>query len=737
MRRVFFSNADRPWMAGVLRQDDGAEVSFAGKVAAQPGDKLELSGRWTVHPKFGRQFEAETGTVRMDESPDALAHLLASHPDFRGIGPARANKIVDAALALSEDGDISSALERYPDEIAERAKVPLEPVMQARKVWLERRGHFSALAALTKQGWSASQATAIVKVFGENAASIVSSDPYTLIGKVPRFGFRTVDAVARANGTDVNAPDRMIAGVAYCLDRIGDDGHTWTNRDDLLHEAAQELRPDTLEGEARIVTALDTLIAEGAVHVDRSPQGTEIVASAALAKVEWYVFDVLLQGLREECPRALDFTLPEAQEAILPLNDGQRAAIEGLGRFRFGVLAGGAGVGKTFAMHAACAVAEANGLTVELCAPTGKAARKLARSTGRDAQTIHRLLEPQFDELTGEFRFTRHGGNPLEADLVIVDEVSMVDVRLMRSLLLALPEHARLLVVGDHHQIPSVGPGAILRDILSAREHLSGSVHILGEVVRQAGVLARNTSALLDGVVDSRTSPVWAVQATERGNEEGAAGIAAMLVEAIVTTPAPEPFGRTLDLAWDVQVLAPMRKGPLGTYALNARLQALRQRLLGNALPPPVEDGKPPKPLVGDRVIWTKNDYALGLTNGTQALVQRIHKSGPMDLLIEDGREVTISAADRTNVEVAWAMTIHKSQGSEWPCVVLAISSTHFIMRDRNLLYTGASRAAESLTILGDLNGIRSFASFRRSARRQTFGSYLVRGWKPCENVIA
>jgi len=383
-------------------------------------------------------------------------------------------------------------------------------------------------------------------------------------------------------------------------------------------------------------------------------------------------------------------------------------------------------------MSAICEVAEENGRKVALCAPTGKAAKKLSNATGREASTIHRLLEPIFDEETGGFRFRRHRGNPIEAELIVVDEVSMVDVHLMRSLLDAIDDGSRVLMVGDHHQIPSVGAGAILRDILSAANRFPGAIHVLTQVVRQAGQLARNTTAILDGVVATAQSPAWGLQTVTRGNERGAAGLVAGFVEALLTHPSPEPFGRPLDPAWDIQVLAPMRKGPLGTYALNRELQALRQRMLGNPPPEPSKrDDLPPKPLQGDRVIWTRNDYELRLFNGTQAVVKAVKKGGVLDIITEDGREITISSSQRQNLQVAYAITIHKAQGSEWPCVILAISSTHYIMRDRNLLYTGASRAATSLTIFGDLPGINAFAKSKQSLGRQTFGAFFVQGWEP------
>lgn len=732
VRRVFFSNADGPFMAGVLALESGGEVRFAGKVVAAQGDRLELTGSWGEHPRFGRQFEAQTGLVRMDESPDALVHLLASHEDFHGLGPARARKLVEAALAVSVDGDLASSLRDFAPEIAARSKVSLEIVENAAKVWNGRRSYFDALAQLAEQGWTTAQAARIVNRLGENAAAMVRRDPYSLIGKLSRFGFRTVDAVARNMGIATNDPLRLLAGVGFCLDRIAEDGNTWTTREGLLHAAVEELRPDSLQGEDAVRESIEGLIRDGTIHVDRSPVGTELVADARIAVAELDVFQRLLDGLADASLPPLQFTGARASAVLTTLNDGQRNAALGFAAHRFGVISGGAGVGKTFTMKAVCEVAEESGLRVGLCAPTGKAARKLARSSERQALTIHRLLQPKYDEERGEFVFTCNEKNPLALDLVIVDEVSMVDVRLMRSLLLAVPKACRLLLVGDHHQIPSVGAGAILRDLLAARTRYPESVHVLTEVVRQAGVLARNTTALLDGVVVAEESAPWGLHRTERGNEEGAAAMASVIVESLVTAPELlEPFGRELDLAWDVQVLAPMRKGPLGTYALNVHLQRLRQRLLGNPPPEATPEGKPPRPMVGDRVIWTKNDYELDLLNGTQAIVVALPKGGAMELFVEDGREVTVPPAKRGNVEVAWAMTIHKAQGSEWPFVLLVASSSHRIMHDRNLLYTGASRAAEALTILGDKHGLQLFAREQRSASRQTFGAFLVHGWRP------
>lgn len=747
--RVFFSAPDGSFLAGVLLLDDAgakqvgsSDIRFSAKLAARAGDKIEITGTWKRHPKFGNQFEAETGIVKMDESPEALAHLLASDDRFAGLGAVRARKVVDAALHLSPDGDLASALAEYAEEIAGRSGVKLDVVQNAARVWGERRGYFDALAHLVDQGWSNAQAHAIVTKFGENAPAIVKQDPYALIGRIARFGFRTVDAVALKIGVAPTDPQRLAAGLAYCLDQMSSNGNTWAARDALIDAALLELRPDSLDGENALRRVLDDLILAGAIYSDRSNEGFEMLADPVLASAEFEVFGYLLKGLANAPERAderpISLEGPRAAAIMPTLNSGQRAAVMGAWEHQVSLISGGAGVGKTYTMRAICEIAEENGLSVALCAPTGKAARKLATATGRQAMTIHRLLEPMFDEETGGFRFKRGPKNEVEALLVVVDEVSMVDVRLMRSLIRALSSGCRLILVGDHHQIPSVSPGAVLRDLLAAADRYPAAVNILTEIVRQAGDLAKNTTAILGGVISSKQGPSWGIEHMARGHEEGAPAIVARIVESVATAPeALEPFGRKLDLAWDIQVLSPMKKGPLGTYALNAHLQRLRQRLLGNPVPEPIGKDERPQPLAGDRVIWTKNDYELELFNGTQGVVMHIKKGKSMLLILEDGREVEIPWEKKQHIEVAYAMTIHKSQGSEWPFVVLVGSSSHWIMHDRNLLYTGASRAAEALTIVGDQPGLRHFAQERKSAMRQTFGALLVHGWAPRNPALA
>lgn len=740
--RVFRCYPDSPWSAGKIMLDAESskvagrtEFSFAGKLAAREGDLVTLHGP-IVDSKYGRQIDVQDAEVRMDQSPDAIVSMLASHKAFKGIGRSRAQAIVEAAAGLGSDGEILTALTDNPETIAALAGVSEQIVKAAAEVYGERSAFFDAVAAVTAQGWTNAQAQSIVDRFGTMAARLVAENPYQLIGKVARFGFKTVDAVALKMGISPTHPLRIRAGVAYSIDAIAQNGDTYTERPELVSRAFEELRPDSLTAEDEITSAIEIMIADGELHSDVSPVGNEIIASRRVFEGEQYVFRALIGGMLSKCD-PLPINGERASEIVASLNEGQRYALASFSDRLYSVVSGGAGVGKTYLVRSFVAVAKDSGLRVALCAPTGKASRRLERATHERATTIHKLLAPAMDPGSGEFRFTHDETNTLPFDLVVVDEVSMVDVSIMRSLLRALKPTTRLLLVGDHHQIPSVGAGAILRDLLSATQPgVSDSVSILTDVVRQAGELARNTSAILDGHVGrANDEGTWVIQHTTKGDEESSAAHVSRVVEWYATTPGlPQcelAEGQTLDIDWDVQVLAPMRKGPLGVYALNAQIQRLRQRMHGFAEPDPIGPDERPKPLVGDKVIWTKNDSELDLQNGTQAILAKIEKGGSVVLLVEDGREVKVPAAKRKHLEVAWAITIHKSQGSEWPVVVLIASSTHYRMLDRNLFYTGASRAAQVLAIVGDQPGIHRFATNQQSARRKTFGSLFVHGWEP------
>jgi exodeoxyribonuclease V alpha subunit len=732
--RVFFVNYDRPMMAGILSTPEGS-IRFQGSVAADVGDSVELVGDYGP-TDYGERFIVEKGQLKIDQSIEGLEYMLAKRKEFKGIGPVRALSIVNALRELEGLDDPFSLLALHSVKVAHLSGVPREMIEKIGELCIEHRARYESIAVLCQQGWTDAQAQAIIHRFGENAGAMVARDPYQLIGRVPRFGFKTVDQVALKMGINPTDPLRLQSGVAFCFDHFGRDGHTWVTRPELVSLAMSELRPDTLDAETKIVESIDDLVRQGvAVEFDL---GGDVLAicDARVARAEISVFKNLMAGLAQPVSEGMSYADPEVRDLYLQLNEGQRAALLGLTGRRFGVVTGGAGVGKTFTMRAVTRLFETNGKTVMLAAPTGKAARKLSHSTDRHAQTIHRLLESRYDRTSGAFSFARNNSNPIDADLIVLDEFSMVPIDLMARFLDAVASSCRLLLVGDHHQIPSVGAGAILRDVLLMRGRFSDSIHALSKVVRQAGELERNTSKLIDGELIGLNSRAWEIVRTEDGQEGGAANVVAKLVEQLVINPSPID-GQEIDIAWDVQVLSPMKKGPMGTHTLNVQLQALRHRLMGSPPPkPPVKPDMPPLPLPGDRVIWVENDYELDLFNGTQAIyVEKLKKGGAL-LFTEDGREVEVPEKKVKLFQVGYALTIHKSQGSEWPYVVLVAGSPHHVMHDRNLLYTGASRASKMLRLVGDIRGMKRFAREQRSSVRRTLGRAICMGWTPPDLAV-
>lgn len=725
IERVFYCSPETGFFTGKVKGETGRAFSVKGTLVAAVGDRVELVGSWVTHSKYGRQFHFTSGRIVIDESRAGLVALLATNKRFEGFGPAKSERLIAAAERIAGDGKLTDVLMDRPEDLADAAGLPVAMVLLAAEVWGEQRAHFEDAAALLDMGWSNVQASAIIDHYGAGAPSRIGRDPYALVGQVKRFGFLTVDAVALKMGIKKSDPGRIAAGVVFCLTRDQGNGHTWMTYRALLMAAMRELQPDTLNGEDLIQDSIDNAVGEGVIFRAQTPEGEDVVAYRAMAAAEVRVFERLLWGLRRETD-----PLDLSALAGTPLNDGQRQAVEGFSRTIYSVISGSAGTGKTHLVKAIYDISRANGLEVRLCAPTGKAAVRLSQATDADATTIHQLLGPYYDPASGSYQFMHGAENKLDADVIVVDESSMVDPYLMRSLLSAMQDECRLVLVGDHNQIPSVQAGAILRDILRAVDSLPGSIHILTDVVRQRGVLARNTAEILKGLVSPQETHDWGFIRPLQNNEALIPDLAAGLVDYLSTNHSPE-LDRIPDLVWDIQLLCPMKAGIMGMHAINAKIQNLHQGRLGQPAPPPVEEGKAPKPCIGDKVIWMRNNYKLQMMNGQMGVVTALKKGGASELRLEDGRTVEVPAEDRFSYELGYAITIHKSQGSQWPYVILLISETQYMMRDVNLLYTGASRASVSLTFAGTGKGINSFSRDRKSHTRRTFGSLMAGGWIP------
>ena len=699
--------------AGRLRTADGDEVQFAGRLFARENEPVVLNGRWVTHPKYGRQFEVEGMEYDLDLDADGLANYLANHPEMKGIGPVKARLIADRF-----GHDFDRIITDDPGQIAEVARLSPDAVQKLRVEWLKTRETNKAITWLAAFDLTHHQVTSLVKKFGNDALGLLKADPYIIVREVRGFGFKRVDKIARKMGTAKDDAARIRAGVLHCVNESLDQGDCWIEFEELVDQANVLLVMDVLDSRDRIEQALDRLIDEK-VLVCVSHGGRFLVAKPEIRAMEEYLAKVFRNGGapnphfpdRDRLPDMVAETAPQ-------LNAGQRQAAVTALRHSISLICGGAGSGKTFTVSAITGVYEEQGLRVVLAAPTGKAAKRLEQVVGHPAGTIHRLLGFNGKD------YARGPDDPIDADVIIVDEVSMVDVPLAWHLFQSIDlERTAVVLVGDHNQLPPVGPGNLLRDLVQSR--MVPTV-LLDQVVRQAGILKENSIAVLNGEIrkTSEAEPsgrrAWYVvdQFTDQWDAQ-------RFVLDLFENVLVERLG--FDLLTDVQLLTPTHKGPLGTRDLNCELQRLVQRRLWNVEAPPTPPGRRPKFLVHDKVIQTRNNYEIGVMNGAMGVVLHVGRDG--SLIVDfDGIPVEIETGSPNlqDIQLAYALTIHKAQGSEFPCVVVVVHKAHSFMHHRNLLYTGVTRARQTTVLVGDHWGISNCARKRRQDDRRTFLSLLL-----------
>jgi exodeoxyribonuclease V alpha subunit len=710
---VFYSGPT--FSAGSLRTASGAFVKFAGAVYVRENDPVRMEGQWVNHPKYGRQFEAEFMGHDLEMDADGLANFLANHRDVKGIGPVKARLIADEFGA-----DFDHAIRTGPERVAAAAKVPLETALELQRIWIANTQFNTAMAYLAGYGLTHHQVTTLVGKFGSRVVSILESDPYVLMREIPGFGFKRVDKIARKMGTPKDLPSRIRAGLQYCILAALDDGDCWVEYEDLLDRANTLLVMDTLESREVIEGHLEALIADG--NLVSQPFEQLVVASPEIHRMETELAAVF-KTARGRSPHAVANVDRLVATEGAELNSEQREAVRNALSFSISLMTGGAGSGKTYSVSTIASIAERLELKVILAAPTGKAAKRLEDVVGHEASTIHRLLG--FNGHT----YARDALNPIEADILVVDEVSMVDVPLAWRLFAAVDRtRTAIILVGDHNQLPPVGPGNLLRDLVRSQ---ALPTTVLTRIIRQAGVLKENSTAILTGEVRPTSDEQvgarrpWYVidKFTDR---EDVRRMLLLLFDEVLR----ERLG--YDLLRDVHVLTPTHKGSLGTVELNIELQRLLQRKLFRFETPAVEAGHRPRVYPGDKVIQTKNDYDLGVMNGAMGFVLEAASDGGLTIDF-DARPVKIDGDSDAlgNIQLAYATSIHKVQGSEFPCAVVIVHKSHAFMHHRNLLYTAVTRAKESVIILGDRWGIDNCAAKRQVDQRNTFLSFLLHQ-EPC-----
>lgn len=716
VERVHFSSP--AFTAGKLRTESGDIIQFAGRIFAQEDDRLVLCGKWTTHAKYGRQFQVASMEYDQDLDVEGLANYIAKHPDIKGIGPAKARVIAERF-----GRDFERYLTEEPGAIAEAAHVPLETIELLRDNWVETRSVNQAMTTLSAFGLTHLQVTTLVKKFGNAAIGMLRSDPYAIVRLVPGFGFKRVDKIAREKmGAPKEHPGRIRACVIFCVEDALDQGDCWIDYEHLVDKANTLLVMDCLDSRERIEKALDGLIDAGDLSC-YTADNRFLVAMPEIRRMEEELALVFKQGARPN-PRFSelgdDAIRKTISSAASGLNRDQYRAVATALRHTISLVTGGAGSGKTFTISALVGICQEHNHSVILAAPTGKAAKRMEEVVGIDAMTIHRLLG--YDGRS----FERTADRPIDTDILIVDEVSMVDVPLAWHLFQAIDlERTAVVLVGDHNQLPPVGPGNILRDLIRSK---AVPTVILEDVIRQAGTLKENSIAILKGEV-------------RKTSEDIKDGRRAWYVIDQFTDPVKaqdfvlELFDKILserlgfNIIGDVQVLTPTHKGPLGTQELNIRLQQLVQKKLWDVDVFPPQPGRRPDFLLHDKVMQTKNNYETEVMNGAVGTVVDVAEDGTIDVAFEDTTvEIPSDSADIKNLQLAYALTIHKSQGSEFPCSIVIVHKSHSFMHHRNLLYTGVTRASKSAIIVGDRWGIDNCAKKRQVDKRNTFLSILLGG---------
>ncbi|MHB9023449.1 MAG: SF1B family DNA helicase RecD2 [Armatimonadota bacterium] len=700
-RVTWLYHSSPAFSAGIMTTDDHRQLRFRGKFFVQAHECVAMTGTLVHHQVYGEQLDVESMTYDLAFDAIGLANYLANNPSFHGIGPAKATAI---ATAFGEDFD--RVIREEPERIRHAVPLADETLTILREEWLAR-SEMNALASwLSSYGLTHCQLTKIVERFGHQAKSLLLADPYLLCREVEGFGFARTDMVAQKLGVAKDHPGRLAAALRDQLHQLMDDGHCWVARTALVRDTARVLALDDLDAEDRVAAGVETLITAGEVIEERDG------ALSRLALCWLYQRERdLAAWLRQYGTRQAARLVSKARAGALidahccDLTARQREAINMALSSSICMIVGAAGSGKSYTIAGMYDIFASLEMTVALCAPTGKAARRLEEVSGARAQTLHRLLG-----YSGK-SWQRGHENPLDCDVVIVDECSMVDVELAWRLFDAIDfSRTRLILVGDHQQLPPVGPGNPLRDVLS---YDYVPVCVLDQVIRQAGTLKENSNAILTGQLAPTapgvvgTARPWYVVDSFKDAELLLAALLELLREKL---PA-----MGFDIVRGVQVITPYRKGPLGVQRINLELQCLMQRVVhGCELPPPPENGRPVfHP--GDKVIQTRNNYGLDIMNGSigvvigPTVIADDHGTQRALAVDFDGRQVNIplgSDAER-DLELAYAITIHKSQGSEFPCVIAIVHSKHAYMLHRNLLYTAVTRARETAILFGDQTGMR------------------------------
>jgi exodeoxyribonuclease V alpha subunit len=718
--------------------------------AVSPGEYIECSGQWIHDRQFGQQFKALELKIIPPTHVEGMEKYLASGV-VKGIGPSTAKLLMESFGA-----DVFQIIEKCPDKLLELPGIGTKRLEMITAGWDEQMRVREIMVFLQAHGMGTARALRIYKTYGDQAILRVKENPYQLALDIPGIGFKTADELALNMGVARDSLKRAQAGVRHALQELSAQGHCISSKESLIKQSIKlleitaelvesaitaEVKAGNLVSEEVVLTPdqlselksedsqlIDSQVQESdiqnknSLNIDDSRESENTLSDNATPSIQtYYMLPTLYQA---ECGVSLHFERLLAEktrwhdmdvESALPwvesrtgttLSASQRQAVISAIASKIAVITGGPGVGKTTIVNSILQLVRKRGASVALCAPTGRAAKRLGESTGLEAKTIHRLLE--YDP--GSRQFKRETANPLEADLVVVDEASMIDVVLMHHLIKAIPAACSLLLVGDVDQLPSVGPGTVLADVINSH---SVKVVRLTEIFRQA---ASSKIIVNSHRINQGELPLENVEGTESDFytiiAETPAEIHAKLL-AVVTQRIPSRFG--FDPIRQIQVLTPMHRGDLGVRGLNQDLQA---RLNPSGEPRIHRFGW--TFACGDKVLQTINNYEKEVFNGDIGYIT-MFKLDEQEVYIDfEGRLVAYRYDELDELVLAYATTIHKSQGSEYPAVVIPLSLQHYTMLQRNLIYTAVTRGKQLVVLIGQQKAITLAVQNYNANRRQT-----------------
>jgi exodeoxyribonuclease V alpha subunit len=716
LERVTYANEENGYSVfRIAVQDCPDLVTAVGySPARMVGEELELSGKWVNHPKFGQQFQFSSCRSLVPSTVEGIKRYLGSGL-IKGVGPRMAARIV----AKFGEGTLD-ILDESPDDLLDVKGVSVKLLDSIKQSWQTQKDVRSVMIFLQSNGISPNFAAKIFAEYGAETIQIVKEDPYRLAADIFGIGFLSADKVALNMGIEPSSPMRIDAGVRYVMSELTGEGHIYASRETLEARSSVLLGVErSLAGEAITRAVAAQMLAEEEIYPDDAKGPVDAIylpayyvaeckSARMLAELMRYDAVTAFSELADETPR---IDAEQAADAVrermnIDLAENQLDALKKALRSKALIITGGPGTGKTTLIKVIINILEIRGMRILLAAPTGRAAKRMSEATGWEARTIHRMLE-----YSGRTGFARTPDNQLECDLLIVDEASMVDSLLMFHLLRALPSTAKLILVGDVHQLPSVGAGNVLKDLIA-----SGVMPVakLNEIYRQA----RKSSIIVNAHrVNSGLQPV-----EPKGEElrdfyfvqiEDPERCVEMILN-LVRNRIPARFG--LDPMEDIQVLTPMHKGTLGSSNLNAVLQSALNPSAGASVE---RGGRVFK--TGDKVMQIRNDYDKDVYNGDIGFVVSVDSEAGLMSVDIDGRRIQYEAIDLDDLVHAYAVSIHKSQGSEYPAVVIPVHTQHYVLLQRNLLYTGITRGKELVVIVGTKRAVAIAVQNDDTKRRCTY----------------